>query len=357
MDQIQSNSVLTIDRINNIISTVLKKTFPDDINKQKIYSYHGRITMSCPYCGDSKDHRKKRGNLYLDSLTYKCYNDGCSIFRNLNTFVRDFEIRDMLTTDEISEISEMSRSTIARKKISNSLDFYFSKNYKDVLVSRQSLKDKLGLWEVKGTFAEKWLTERNQIPDARFLWDNKRKNIYLLNLSGDETSVIGLQVRNIVKKYGSKYYTYKLSGIYKNLLYVSDPELIKKAEEIDPVSSVFGFSTVDLDSMITVFEGPFDAWLCPNAIALCSINNQFPFDVSNKRWLLDSDTAGRNKSREIIQKGEEVFLWTKFLNDHDLPERPKWDLNDVVNYVREKGMKINRLDNYFSSNALDIMDI
>lgn len=353
----KATSTLSVERVKGIVHEALRGYFGDNEQRLRIYTGGNRLNFCCPYCGDSKDPRKKRGNLYLDSLTYKCYNDGCSIFRNLNTFVRDFEIRDMLTTDEISEISEMSRSTIARKKISNSLDFYFSKNYKDILVSRQILKDKLGLWEVKGTFAETWLNDRNQIPDARFLWDNKRKNIYLLNLSGDETSVIGLQVRNIVKKYGSKYYTYKLSGIYKNLLYISDPEVIKKAEEIDPVSSVFGFSTVDLDSMITVFEGPFDAWLCPNAIALCSINNQFPFDVTNKRWLLDSDTAGRNKSREIIQEGEEVFLWTKFLNDHDLPERPKWDLNDVVNYVREKGMKINRLDNYFSSNALDMMDI
>jgi hypothetical protein len=353
----KETSTLSEERIKQILSVALRSYFGDAPQRLKIYKGGNRLNFCCPYCGDSKDARKKRGNFYLDSFTYKCYNDGCSIFRNLNTFVRDFEIRDMLTTDEISEISEISKSAVSRKKIRNSIDFYFSKNYKEILVPRDILKEKLLLTDVKGTFAEKWLISRNQIPDEKFLWDPRLKNLYILNLSGDETNVIGLQVRNIVKKYGSKYYTYKLSGIYKNLLNVKDSEIIRKAEEIDPVSNVFGFSTVDLDSMITVFEGPFDSFLCPNSVALCSVNNAFPFDVTNKRWLLDSDKAGRNKSMEMLKNGEEVFLWGKFLNENNLPDREKWDLNDVVDYVRDKKIKINRLDNYFSSNILDIIDL
>ena len=84
---------------------------------------------------------------------------------------------------------------------------------------REEFKQALNLLEVKGTYGEKWLIERNHLPDEKFLWDPKRRNIYLLNLSGDETKILGLQIRPIVKKNsGSKYYTYKLSGIYKNLL-------------------------------------------------------------------------------------------------------------------------------------------
>ena len=65
-------------------------------------------------------------------------------------------------------------------------------------------------------FGEKWLIERNHVPDYKVLWDPKRRNLYLLNLSGDETKILCLQIRPIVKKNsGSKYYTYKLSGIYK----------------------------------------------------------------------------------------------------------------------------------------------
>lgn len=350
---------ITVEKINGILSFILRKTFPDNFGKQKLYSYHGRIAISCPYCGDSKDPKKKRGNLYLKTFTYKCYNDGCGIFKNLNQIVRDFDIREMLTNDEIQEISEISRDSIRGKKIRNSIDYFFAENYKDILVPRDTLKEELGLVEVKGTFGESWLLKRNHTPDLKFLWDPRRKNLYLLNLTGDENKVLGLQIRSIVKKNeGSKYYTYKLSGIYKNLLKKTTPEIILRAEEVDPISTVFGFSFVDLDSMITVFEGPMDAWLCPNSIALCSINNPFPFEVDNKRWFLDGDSAGRKKSTSILlEKGEQVFLWGKFLKENNFPDREKWDLNDVVNYLRAENKKINRLDNYFSSNKLDILDV
>ena len=351
-------SVLSVDRVKGIVNSALLKFFGNDPQRLKIYQGGNRLNFCCPYCGDGKDAKKKRGNLYTDTLTYKCYNGGCGIFKNLNQFTRDFEINGMLSTDEIAEIAEISRNSTIRKKIRNSLDYFFSENYKDILVGREEFKQALNLLEVKGTYGEKWLIERNHVPDYKFLWDPKRRNLYLLNLSGDETKILGLQIRPIVKKNsGSKYYTYKLSGIYKNLLKETNPEIILKAEEVDPISSVFGFSTVDLDSMITTFEGPLDAWLCPNAIALCSINNPFPFDVTNKRWLLDSDEVGRQKAREFLEAGEEVFLWGKFIKECELPERDKWDLNDVVNYVRSTGKKIKRLDNYFSVDKWDIIDI
>lgn len=351
-------SGLSVDRVKGIVSSALLKFFGNDSQRLKVYQGGNRLNFCCPYCGDSKDPKKKRGNLYLDTLTYKCYNGGCGVFKNLNQFTRDFEIQSMLSSDEISEIAQISRDSTIRKKIRNSLDYFFVENYKDILVEREDLKDKLGLMELKGTYGEKWLLERNHIPDSKFLWDPSRKNLYLLNLSGDETKVLGLQIRPVAKKNsGSKYYTYKLSGIYKNLLKIIDSEIILKAEEVDPISSVFGFSTVDLDSMITTFEGPLDAWLCPNAIALCSINNPFPFDVTNKRWMLDGDSIGRQKAREFLEKGEQVFLWGRFIKDCDLPERSKWDLNDVVNYVRSTGKKIKRLDNFFSSDKWDIIDI
>ena len=358
MGEIGTGSVnISLDRISSIVSEVLRKNFQNNAAKQKIYLYKGRISLSCPYCGDSDDPRKKRGNLYTDTLTYKCYNGGCGIFRNLNQFVRDFDMQSLLSSEEIGEIAEISRSSVARKKIRNSIDYFFTENYKDVLIPREVFKERLELEEVKGTFAEKWILNRNHSPDAKFLWDPRRKNLYLLNLTGDDSFILGIQMRPIVKKSSSKYFTYKLSGIYKNLFGEKNPDIISKAEEVDPISSVFGFSTVDLDAMITTFEGPMDAWLCPNSIALCSINNQFPFDVSNKRWFLDGDKAGRTKSRELLDKGEQVFLWGKFLKENSFPDRDKWDLNDVVNYLRSTGKKIKRLDNYFSADKWDIIEI
>jgi hypothetical protein len=83
----------------------------------------------------------------------------------------------------------------------------------------------------------------------------------------------------------NKYFTYKLSGIYKNLFRINTPDIIEKAEQLDPISTVFGFSYVNLDDEVTIFEGPLDSFLFHNSVGLCSVNNQFPFDISNKNWL------------------------------------------------------------------------
>ena len=50
-----------------------------------------RLNFACPYCGDSSDQYKKRGNVYFKSLQFHCYNGGCSKrHTDLVTFFRDF---------------------------------------------------------------------------------------------------------------------------------------------------------------------------------------------------------------------------------------------------------------------------
>ena len=61
-------------------------------NKQLLKDMPGRITLACPYCGDSsRDDTKKRGNLYWSTLQYHCYN--CSEHTNLHTFLKDHQVR------------------------------------------------------------------------------------------------------------------------------------------------------------------------------------------------------------------------------------------------------------------------
>lgn len=344
-------------RVKSLIKSVLDSNFKNDPQRSIIYQSGNRMNFCCPYCGDGKDPKKKRGNLYLDTMSYKCYNGGCGVFKAFNFFLDDFGFSDLLSVDEKSGIISISREKSARRRIRNTVDFFISENYKDVIIEREYLKESLDLIECKDHIG-KYLEERNQKIDSKFLWDPMRRNLYILNLTADEKNIIGLQIRNMSRKVNSsKYFTYKLSGIYKKLLGVKDQSIILKAEEVDPISSVFGFSTVDLDSMITVFEGPMDSFLCPNSIALCSINNPFPFEVENKRWLLDGDQAGKDKMRDLLVKGDTVFLWSKFISENNLPEREKWDLNDIVNYVRSNGIKIKKLDNYFSNNKWDLLEI
>ena len=71
------------------IETLLRKRFHDVAEKQKIEGENDRkLSFACPICGDSeKKVSKKRGNLYLDTGAYKCFNDGCMAYMTLAEFV------------------------------------------------------------------------------------------------------------------------------------------------------------------------------------------------------------------------------------------------------------------------------
>jgi hypothetical protein len=345
-------------RIEGIVLEILQEQFPNDVKKHKIYLSANRLNFSCPYCGDSKDSHKKRGNLYLDTLSFKCYNGGCSIFKDGVSLLKDFGKINSINANERNEISQKIRDN-KEKRITRYGNFdvfeVLGGDYSSVLVPRDYLKSKLYLKEVKGTSMEAYLIERNQIPDSKFLWDQKGLRLFVLNLTNDGM-IVGLQTRNMRSNYngGSKYLTYKLSGIWGKLLYETNEEFLEKCQEIDPISSIFGIAKVNLGGTLTVFEGPMDSFLYPNSLATCSVENKVPFEIDGLRFWDDWDDAGRAKSTERLMHGEMVFNWGKFLMDHQLKYNQKWDLNELVNYLRSNGKKIKRFENYFTTDKLDI---
>jgi hypothetical protein len=347
---------LGLEEVKGLVIKILEKSFPGNSGKQKLYSSTNRLNFSCPYCGDSNDPRKKRGNLYLDSLSFKCYNGGCGQFRDLIGLLYDHELSRELTIEQLEEAKNTITLKKSNRRISANVDVFILENYRDVLVEREVYKNKLKLIEVPRPVRE-YLTSRNQMVDEKYLYCPIKKSIHILNLTSDGKYILGLQLRNMKKNAVNKYFTYKLSGIHKNLLRNFDPAVIAKAEELDPISLVFGFSTVNLEETVTIFEGPLDSFLFPNAVALCSINNPFPFDIPNKSRFYDGDEAGKDALRKKLSVGDTVFLWDKFVKENDLPERDKWDLNDLVNYLRETGKKIKRLEKYFSNEQWDLIGI
>jgi len=344
--------------IQSLISEVLSQEFPADARRQKIYLSGNRLNFSCPYCGDSNSGHKKRGNFYLDTLSYKCYNGGCSIFKDGISFLKDFRKFDGLSNSEKSNFIVQIRDN-REKRITRYGNFdifeVLDGDFSDVLIDRQKLIRKLSLVNPIGTEMENYIRSRNQIPDERFLWDPKKSRLFVLNLTKDG-KILGLQTRNMNPQYpgASKYLTYKLSGIWTKMLYETDTSIIEKAEEIDPISHIFGIATVNLSQIITVFEGPLDSFLFPNSIATCSVENKVPFEMDGLRYWDDWDDAGRGKSSERLMHGESVFNWGKFLFDHNLPKDRKWDLNDLVNFLRLSGQKIRRFDGYFTDDQLDV---
>jgi hypothetical protein len=344
-------------KIEGIIEDILRKEFPGQIGKQKLYKAGNRLNLSCPYCGDSTDHRKKRGNFYLDTLHFKCYNGGCGVFKNSLSFFKDFGFLNRLTSDEKSEIKKIIDDNQSKRKTyfgTVDISMFFENDINSFLIDRAFFMKSMGLKEVYGSPIEKYLQRRFQKADSRFAWDPRRERLFLFNLT-PQNQIIGLQFRNMDSKKGStKYLTYKLSGIWEKLLKKSDPEFIEGCRKIDPISSVFNIGTLDFSSTITIFEGPMDSWLWYNSVGLCSVENKFPFEIENIRFWYDWDKAGIDKSSELLSQGHSVFNWGKFLDDHDITKNRKWDLNDLVIHLRSTGKKIARLENYFTDDALEL---
>ena len=80
-------------------------------NKQSLKSMHGRITLACPYCGDShKDDTAKRGNIFWDTLQYHCYN--CGHHTNLHTFLKDHGIKLSKSGDSFAVIDYIQQNKL-----------------------------------------------------------------------------------------------------------------------------------------------------------------------------------------------------------------------------------------------------
>jgi len=345
-------------RIEGLLKTILEKEFRGDPGRQIIYKAGNRLNFSCPYCGDSSTNsKKKRGNFYLDTLSYKCYNGGCGIFKDSFSLFKDFSVYSKLSGNEREEIRTILDENKTKRKSSYGkidIGFFFETDINEVIIPRDFFMRALGLQEIQNSKIQMYIQRRCQRMDSRFAWDPKRQKLYLFNLTPDD-KIIGLQVRNMDSVKGSsKYLTYKLSGIYEKIMKMADPVILEKARAVDPISHVFGIGFLDFGKEITIFEGPMDSWLWENSTGLCSLENKFPFDVENIRYWYDWDKSGIEKSMDLLGSGKTVFNWGKFLEENAITKNRKWDLNDIVIHLRTTGKKIKRFDNYFTNDVLDL---
>jgi hypothetical protein len=348
--EIDINDFVT--KVENQVREILIKRFPNISTKQQISPKVGRLNISCPYCGDSAtDHWKKRGNLYLASFDYHCFN--CGYHTNYENMAKDFS-KDIDVT-EINFLRETSAKASVNRGVAGNLDpsiFMQSEVIEKWAVDRVELILKMGFSEAKGSSIETYLRKRLQFDMSRFAWNEKAQKLLIFNLTSDKKKVLGFQIRNF--KALPKYLTFKLSRIYLEIFGMDIPE----EEEFiyaDKISTTFGIMDLDINKPITVFEGPLDAYLFNNAVAVCSVKNDFPFDI-NVRWMYDYDKAGKEAAIEKIKRGEQVFLWKKFLNNFqsEINISKKIDLTDLMVYTIRKKLQIPNFENYFSTSKYDV---
>jgi len=345
--------------ITSSIQKILKTEFGSG-PKTFLKNTHDRLNFACPYCGDSTDVHKKRGNIYWKNLSFHCYNSGCSkIHSNLITMLRDFNTPISNKDDLITYLDYMKdNQVIAETK--DYIEFGAFKNLLAYSIPIEDIKKKFKLVDVaENEFISSYLKERLLHKHFhRFLYDPNRNQLYIFNFGPDMKSVIGYQIRNFNKN-KAKYISYNIekinSSVYNKIIDLPSEEILK----INTLSIYFGILHVNFEKPFTIFEGPIDSFFLKNSIAITGIDKSLDMflEMSNCRILFDNDTVGIKEMDKILKTRKNVFMWKKLLLDFNIKINIK-DFNDLLIYCwKNKNNAIKDVTKYFTNNPLDIRSI
>lgn len=334
------------------LQNVLNRVFPDNPAKRRIKIYRDRISFAAPCCGDSAhDNYKKRGNIILEGRfknLYKCFN--CGTCMSLPNFFRQYG--EKLSLPEIGYLSanKVDISTFHTAIGIDSVNYLYDiGEIEKYAVDRELFKNRLKLSECSDkNHGHDYLVSRRQFDFRKFLFSVSADKLFVLNLT-PAGNIIGMQVRRFGDS-GPKYKTYNLQKIHDMIMC----DGVSVPDTVNSISMLFNILLVDCTRIVTVTEGPMDAFLLKNSVALCgaSKNAEFPFE---HRYIFDADATGRKHSIERMKDGYSVFLWDKYIADANLPKKRKWDINDIVMYAVKNNISLPSIEGYFSDNDLDLI--
>lgn len=345
------------------VQGILNKRFSGIRQKTTVRKYSGRINFACPICGDSvNDVNKKRGNIITRgkySGFYKCHNCGAAM--SVVKFLKKCGVRDIDPSLVSYARSVATNSKNSQNTAMHSDMLFYTSDIDELCVTRDELKNTLHLHECDGTdgtnFGMFYLHNRLQYDHSKYLYDQNNNYLYVLNLT-PTGRVFGLQTRDLdekrAKKYG-KYKTYSIRTIWETLIgRVIDDDMIGFYEEYETLSMFFNVLVVDYSKPVFVTEGPMDAIILGNSVALCGGSKKVDFGM-DLYYIYDSDRDGVKYAINALNEGNYVFMWTKYIKDNNLPYRKKWDINDLFLYYSEKRTNIPNILPYFTNDKCDIL--
>ena len=375
MDNIVKNN--TLDNIKDKLQKILDASFTEKY-KRKIDVYPDRFSCACPLCGDSSsDIRKKRGNLYLNTLRYHCFNCGQNM--GINSFL--YKFGESLSNDDKIVVHQIQQNSKKFERRTTHSQSSMSMNLLSKLaIPKMILFKQLGIISpYKNEFASNYLKSRkiNIQLWKYFAYNPKSKELYILNIS-DTNRVIGYQIRQLdTKSRKARYLSRSLSKIYSEVFnkditsivnkllmneklgskYIEEEDGIENiVAHLDRLSGIFNIMNVDFSKTLTVLEGPIDSLAMENSVALQGATKQFNgfFDeIETVRYLFDNDKAGKKMSIKKLKEHKPVFLWDMYLKKINTKEKIK-DVNDLQ---KKEIYNSEIIESCFSDNEFDVMFI
>ena len=371
--------------IQEYCQDILIKRFPGDKLRQKINDINpDKLNFACPFCGDSdKDPKKKRGNLHLDTQTYKCYNDGCMVWMPLSDFISKLTPKYKVDIPDVQESTLKFDLTKSKHKRGFIIEFLLNNEANKKLLSFSEIVKKFSLTPCKeadpksrvGTYIRKRCLDGMPMFEKTCYFDSSQNKIFLFNLDLRSDRLIGFAMRKIDDsapglRYDIKNYKdFRETGLAKGL---SD----EYVNEIIQINNYYNVLNLDFAEDITVTEGQIDAMFIKNCVATTGVSKSKGLLESltskNKtRVLFDNDGAGLNESIKLLQKGYRVFLWSSLIADlkkkypkdiYAIRTKIK-DINDLYIFLKLRNTSVNYenfnefLNPYFSNSIFDLMSL
>ena len=264
------------------------------------------FNFRCPICGDSKKHKNKaRGYLYQvkTNTNFKCHNCGASL--SFNNFLKqiDTSLHKQYVMEKFKEGFAGGRNFVVEEP-----KFEFKKPV---------FKKKLDLPRADEVPIAKEYLEKRKLDPSKFYfaykfkeWTNTQKQTFdtigrdesriIIPLHDTEKNLIGFQGRSLGPN-SVKYITVMIK---------------------DDAPKIYGLDQVDNEKPIYIIEGPFDATLVQNGVAMCGSDLDIrSFGWSDYIYVYDNEPRNReivNRIAKTIDRGDKVVIWPTSVEEKDI---------------------------------------
>jgi hypothetical protein len=366
--------------VKSLVQTILNKAFTAE-NRRNIISYDNRINFCCPVCGDSaRSAAKKRGNLFLDKLFFKCFN--CGFNSSLNKLCNQFKIQiDPAKKMEMIEYLSQVVSNSDYKSDMSDINIDELLNLSDLEMLFNSGESILSEFKplIRGSLVYNYLLERGitesmhkNIYQAKNWLNEDRYEWVMVLLNRKDDKILGIQTRNLKSGKFRSFKIYNFETLYKWINKINEEEIegvdLNQLLIYNKLSYFFNILNIDFESTITVFEGYLDSLFYPNSVGVVGVNTNMSLLENNNldvQYFFDNDEAGFLKSEEKIKAGWKIFLWKKLFEEivdkkkatdpYSLMYRISQvkDLNKLACLVQNPYQKL-ELDKFFSQDVYDL---
>ena len=264
------------------------------------------FNFRCPICGDSQKHKNKaRGYFYQvkTNTNFKCHNCGAS--SSLNNFLKqiDSTLHKQYTMEKFKEGFAGGRNFVVEEPKFEFKQPVFNKKLDlpkatEVNIAREYL-EKRKLDPSKFYFASRfkeWTNTQKQTFDTI----GRDESRIIIPLHDTEKNLIGFQGRSLGPN-SVKYITVMIN---------------------EDAPKIYGLDKVDSQKPIYIIEGPFDATLVQNAVAMCGSDLDIrSFGWSDYIYVYDNEPRNReivNRIAKTIDRGDKVVIWPTTVEEKDI---------------------------------------